>query len=126
MQEPLRYSIHTSARYVEVIYLSDPTSEQWYGAMKAVLADPKYQSGFGVLLDRRSVTSPPTTEYIKKCVRFISDHREVIGGGRWAVVTSDLGTYGMGRMAEQLLENQDCLRAFRSIDEAQMWLFGPA
>ena len=122
MECPLSYAISPTGQWVHVIYHEQPSFTQWSQTMAQILADPAYQLQTGVLLDRRTVLRPADTEYIKQMVNFI-DRRQAVGWpSHWAILVGDPGSYGMGRMAEQLSDHSGSIRAFRELAEAIAWL----
>jgi len=116
------YAIDLERRMVRVTYLAQPNFKQWSETMDAVFADPAYQSQMGMLLDHRAITQPANTAYIKQMVSYIDRRRAIAGQCHWAIVVSDPGSYGMGRMAEQLSGSTHDIRTFKNLAEAEMWL----
>lgn len=74
-----------------------------------------------MILDRRLVTDA-RTEYIRKIAVFCKEHPIELGNARTALVVSELASYGMGRMAQALLDNPGLLRIFTEIEDARWWL----
>ncbi len=124
MDGPLSYSIDVPTRKVIVTYAAQPTFAQWAGTMDEIFIDPNFHPGFGVLLDRRAVILPAETDYVKRMVGFIDKRRDIAGPGRWAILVSDPGSFGMGRMAGQLSSCEYSIRVFRELAEASAWLAG--
>lgn len=120
--DPLRVEIDAAARKVLVTYQTQPTFAEWKAAIEPVFRNPQYRPGFSFLLDRTAVAQPATTEHIRMLAEFIDARLREQGVSRWAIVVSDLGSYGMGRMLEQISEYQYCIRTFRSLDAAADWL----
>ena len=89
--------------------------------MEAILADGRYQPGYGFIMDRRNITRPASTHYIRRLVNFIGFHRLQSGNAKWALVVGDMASFGMARMAEGL-DPSETIRAFREIEEARVWL----
>lgn len=121
---PLTYDIRQDTRRVVVTYHGQPTIEQWRATIKAAFGDPVCQPSFDVVLDR-SATGPPTTQFIEAAVGFVDYLSSQRGPVRWAMVSGDIGSYGMGRMAEQIAECRGSIRVFKSIAAAFAWLDEP-
>ncbi len=121
MASPLSYEIDESRQEVRVTYLKQPSFEEWAATMEAILADSRYRAGFGFLMDRRSIAKPASTTYMRRLVQFVSSHRPQSGAARWALVVSDVASFGMARMAEGL-DEFETIRAFREIESARSWL----
>jgi hypothetical protein len=120
MNQPLYVEFDVACRRVRVVYQSQPSFEQWKTTMKAVLEDPRFQTGFGVLLDRSRILKAATSEYMDRLVAFIDEHT-LEKHARWAIVTSDLDSFRMGQKAEQSTDNAN-IRAFKDRSEAERWL----
>jgi hypothetical protein len=58
-------------------------------------------------------------------VQFIDGRQELVGRTKWAIVVDDLGSYGMGRMAEQLSKFEFSIRTFKDFGEAAQWVRTP-
>jgi hypothetical protein len=121
MDCPLEYEFDLDRRYVRVIYHRQPRFDEWEDTMSAIFGDARLQPAFGILLDRRSISRAASTSYIRRMVDFIDAKSERFGLNSWAIVVSDLTSFGAGRMAEQIA-HKATIRTFRSFDEAQKWL----
>lgn len=121
----LSYDIHVESRLV-VLTCGDVTLERWRRTMVQVLADARFERGFGVLVDCRTATLAPVTQDVVGVVDFLANRRSRLGLSRWAVVVEEPAGYGMARMAAAIAESAGLeLRAFRSTGEALGWLGGP-
>jgi len=124
MNKPLYVEFDPERRNVRVVYQTQPSFEQWKTTIKSVLEDPRFQSGFGILLDRSRILSPATSEYMHSLVHFV-DQQASQNDVRWAIVTSDLASFGMGRQAE-LSAFKATIRTFKDRTSAELWLCGAA
>jgi len=122
MEWPLSYEIDRSKCLVLVTYHEQPSFAQWMQTMDRIFADPAYHPQFGILLDRQKILRPAETEYIKQMVGYIDDRRTRGTLARWAILVCDIGSYGMGRMAEQLSSCTHSIRTFKQKGDAEMWL----
>ncbi len=89
--------------------------------MDTIFVDSRLDPGFGIVLDRREVTRAASTGYIRRMVEFIDLKCEKFGRTPWAIVVSDLTSFGVGRMAEQIA-SAATIRTFRDLDQARHWL----
>ena len=121
MEPPLGYQIDTSRRYVLVTYRRQPAIQEWSATMDTIFTDPMRDPSFGILLDRRRVASPASTEYIRKMVAGIEALNAKHGEVPWALLVSDVASFGVGRMAEQM-GRSDAIRAFLELGEAEDWI----
>ena len=122
----LSYKIDLSRKRVVVTYHASPNFEEWVSFMNEVFEDPEYREDFDIVLDRRAVLTTAETPCITHAVGFI-DKRTCRGAnGRWVLVVSDLGNFGLGRMAEQLSDYYGSIRTFKSYEAAEKWLDQPA
>jgi hypothetical protein len=120
MNQPLYVEFDAERRSVRVVYQTQPSFEQWETTIKAVLEDPRFRSGFGILLDRSRILRPATSEYMDRLVDFV-DQRAGGLDARWAILASDLASFGMGRKAESMASKAN-IRTFRDRNAAEIWL----
>lgn len=109
MDEPLAYAIDAKRRVAVLTYRAQPT-----------ICVPS----LGVLLDRRMILRPAETEYIKRMVRLLDERHAAGKVARCAIVSADVGSYGMGRMAEQLTTFEGSIRTFKEFPDAEEWVGG--
>lgn len=118
----LNPTIDTARRFVLFTYGSSVTFDEWREAMREVVRRPEFEPDFGFIMDRRAVKETPGADYIRQVVDYLDSHPEA--SGRWAVVVSDLVSYGMARMAQNLCN--DTLhtngRIVRSLEDAIAWV----
>lgn len=124
MEAPLAYRIDSAKGLAVVTYRVQPAFEEWATTLNRLLTDPAFRPHFGVLFDRRSVSHPVTPEYIRKIIRFLDEKQTAHKMGHCATVVSDIASYGMGRMAEQISTIDESFRTFRTLHEAEQWLAG--
>ena len=120
MNQPLYVEFDVERRSVRVVYQTQPSFEQWKITIRGIIEDPRFQSGFGILLDRSRILKPATSEYMSRLVDFVDQNALEIDA-RWAIVTSDLASFGMGRKAE-LAASKANIRTFRDRTAAEIWL----
>jgi hypothetical protein len=118
---PLEYQFDVDRRCVYVTYHSQPLFDEWETTMDAIFEDQRLEPEFGILLDRREVSRAAATSYIRSMVRYIDAKALKFGSVSWAIVVSDLTSFGVGRMAEQI-SHAGTIRTFRDIDKARCWL----
>jgi hypothetical protein len=120
MNQPLYVEFDVERRSVRVVYQTQPSFEQWKTTIKGIIEDPRFQSGFGILLDRSRILKPATPEYMSRLVDFVDQHALEIDA-RWAIVTADLASFGIGKKAE-LSASKARIRAFTDRNAAELWL----
>jgi hypothetical protein len=99
------------------------TLEEWMRSVDALLADPDYTPGMGVLHDRRRIANSPSSQEVSAAVAFIEARASAVGNARWALVASSTAGYGMDRMAQMLLQGTSVtLRVFHELGEAEDWV----
>ena len=101
---PLEYEFDVTRRWVHVTYRMQPRFDEWETTMNAIFEDSRLEPEFGILLDRREVPRAASTTYIRSMVKYIDAQATKFGSIFWAIVVSDLTSFGVGRMAEQLAE----------------------
>jgi hypothetical protein len=122
MNTPLSVEFDMERRRAQVIYEAQPSFEQWQATVEAILRDARFRTGFGILLDRSGIHRPASSAYMLRLVHFV-DRNAKGNDVRWAIVTSDLASFGMGRMAEQLAQT-GTIRTFKDLRAAELWLVG--
>jgi hypothetical protein len=125
MNESLSYKMDLSRKRVVVTYHASPSFEDWVSFMNRVCDHPDYQEDFDILLDRRAVPTTAETPCITHAVDFIDKRVRRGAKGRWALGVSDLGNFGLGRMAEQLSDYYGSIRTFKNYAAAEEWLDQP-
>ena len=122
MNTPLSVEFDVERRRAQVVYEAQPSFEEWQAAIEAILQDARFQSDFGILLDRSGIYRPASSAYMLRLVHFV-DRNSKGNDVRWAIVTSDVASFGMGRMAEQLAQ-AGTIRTFKDRRAAEIWLGG--
>ena len=120
MTKPLYVEFDVEHRSVRVVYQTQPSFEQWKTTMKEVIEDPRFQPGFGILLDRSRILKPATSEYMSRLVDFVDQQAPEIDA-RWAIVASDLASFGVGQKAE-MSASKASIRTFTDRNAAELWL----
>lgn len=93
--------------------------------MERFAAEPGFGPDVNFLSDRRGVTDPPDTAYVRGIVMMVEWFHRRFGKRRWAVLVDpdNSAMYGMGRLAEAHTELQNItMRVFTDYDEAVRWL----
>ena len=117
------HSIDPLRRLVTLVYHGNPTPAEAASTMDAVLLDPVFQPGFNFLLDRRDSADVAAADYVRRAANIMELHRRQLRGSRWAMVVSGKAAYGMGRMAQALVEPLSIeFEVFKNLDEAMVWL----
>jgi len=126
---PVDWTIHPSGEFAVLSVIDPYTFEEWSATVLAMLvATGAENPKMSLLVDRRRAT-PPSSEEVRQMVQFFERNRRALSGRSAAVVVSDDGGFGMARMIElrSRLELPDgIIRAFRSYDDAVVWLTGQA
>jgi hypothetical protein len=121
----LEFSIHPATRLVRITYLGDPTFDEFTATVRAIFAHPDFTPGMSVLADRSAITTPPTTEYVQRVVRFMGEFIPRRQLARWAQVASGPASFGVARMGGALgAEDQVDYRVFSDVARAERWLAG--
>ena len=92
-------------------------------AVNSALTSPNYEKGFRVLLDKRKIRRPATTEQIEAMANLMQRWPDLFRGSKWAAVVSDDASYGMIRMLSFLVDHVPIeVDVFRDYDAAIKWL----
>lgn len=98
-----------------------PTLEQ----IEAKLLELKSRVGpdwSGLVLNDATAFPAPSAEYMRRIVPTFAQMAKRVGIRRYAVLTSEVVMYGMGRMASYLADPVIELEAFGDEQEARNWL----
>lgn len=122
---PLTYAIDPARQLVTFRLYHWPTLTESQEALDRLSADPLLRRGLRVLVDERLVPTVPDAEYVRRSIDNLTHRwRPALQGARWAAVTTNPVTYGMGKMAEALAQRRGVeFRVFTDEVEALGWLF---
>jgi hypothetical protein len=121
----MNYGFDDSGRYAFFVADAHGGYAEWEAVMQAILSDPRYRAGLGLLADHRAQRSILREGIVRRGL-FVERNKAILKGGRCAVVTSPGFNYGMARMAEVLMEGGKIeFSAFVEIEEARAWLTRP-
>lgn len=99
------------------------TLGEFQNFLDALVAHPDFRRGFGVLYDRRAVTTPPDDSFIRAATEAIARRADRLSGCQWAVVIGDQPALGVVRMTALLSERAGVdARPFFAPEEALAWL----
>jgi hypothetical protein len=116
------YRIDADRRVVVARPQTAPSLEDWIDVLDRLGADPHMLPEFGIVSDRRHVTSAPDLTYVRGSIQALADRRAFSETRRIAIVTSHLASFGMARMAEVYAEARGLhFRVFMDLDEAIAW-----
>jgi hypothetical protein len=105
--------------------IGSATFEEWRAAVEGFLAHPDHKPGMGVVHDWRGLGEAPLPSDIRTRADYVKRHASSLARPRWALVVTEGVNYGMGRMAEGLVDGSSVeLRAFRDLAEAEAWVRG--
>lgn len=101
------------------------TLEDIHGTLEELYSRPDFRPDADVLWDVRDATLDFTTDEVRQLADFVAKHWGPGGKSRAAFVVSSDFQFGMSRMYEMLLRSQteSTLMVFRSIEDAERWLF---
>ena len=119
----IKYEIFPGRKYVVTTFTGNVTLADVLAYRKRLLADKRYRSDYPRLIDLRALSTYLNHDDIKKLAAEVmqSPGKE---GERRAFVTDVDVVYGMNRMLETLAQDApEVLRTFRTIEEAEQWLF---
>lgn len=98
-----------------------PTLEQ----IEAKLLELKARVGpewSGLVLNDATAFPAPSAEYMRRIVPAFAQMAKRVGIRRYAILTSEVVMYGMGRMASYLADSVIEIEAFGDEAEARSWL----
>ena len=101
----------------------ETTVDEWRGAVDSIPAHVEYRRGMGVLHDFRKLRVAMPIPGMEERVNYLVAHAADFGPTRWAVVVARDVDFGMGRMAQVLLQSGRLIeiRVFRDPGEAEEW-----
>jgi hypothetical protein len=118
---PATITLDDSGRF-QILHVTSPSSTaECQAAVADAIAAPSFLEHHALLIDRRTADLP-SVAFIDEMVNFVWTYRDLLAGGRVAIVTSSDAAYGMSRMMELKSEAAVSIHAFKSYDEAVTWL----
>jgi hypothetical protein len=123
---PLHYQIDTNQSLVYLTATDPLTFADWQTAISAVLANPCFTRGFGVISDRRQVLTDKSMEDLPKMAGFLRQHSQKFGRCRWAVVVpvDEKVAHGWAVVASELVDGSTEIEpaVFTDLDAAVAWV----
>jgi hypothetical protein len=98
------FELDPEARLVRIAGEGDPQAPEWIALFDQILALPGFQPGTDFLIDRRGMTSIPTSQTVEAMMDYYVSRSEQLGHCRIVSVTTNSAVYGMTRMAEVFAE----------------------
>lgn len=118
---PMSHSIEAGLVVIRVSGTVD--NEDHRLCFDAMLADPEFHPGMGVLLFDTGGLYAPSSQEAQELVAIVSDFQKNRNMGPFAVVVSGTFHWGVGRMlAAYALIDKTRFRVFRSEAAARAWL----
>lgn len=103
---------------------ASPTFKEWQLAIEAALRSNKYQPGYRVVHDVRSMRRVPSVSEAQQRASFVAEQAVFRGVGRWAVVAKDDHQYGMARLSSYYVQAALPFGVFRDMLDAIPWVLG--
>jgi hypothetical protein len=117
------YAIDAGRQLVTFRLYDWPTLAEFRDALDRLTKDPLLHRCVRVLIDQRLVSGVPDADYVRQGIDNLADRWPTLRGARWASLTTNPITYGMGKMAEALAQRRGVqFRVFMSEAEALDWL----
>jgi hypothetical protein len=117
------YEIDRQARIVSLIGPEFRDGQEFAEVLRAITSDPQFETGFGILRDRRHLGAPPTSIITRVAAIMALSTR--VPHFRVAVVIrdDDAASYGMIRMAQMLNMRTGLeIEIFNDCGSARSWL----
>jgi hypothetical protein len=119
---PLEWIPDPDPRLVRFKATAPPPTLDEIEAKLAELGVSKSTGWDGLVLNDATLFPAPSGEYMRSIIPAFSVMAKRAGIRRYAVLTSDMAMYGMGRMASFLADPVLELEAFADEKEARAWL----
>jgi hypothetical protein len=122
---PLGYDIYPDIGLLFVRGQGVITQHEWIRTMVAWLHDPQYERCRDAFVDLAGVESTPKMGELRELIAILTQNVPADGPGRAAVVTSNPITFGIARMFEGLIREQEIsleIRVFMNLEGAWTWL----
>jgi hypothetical protein len=117
---PYTYRIDLAAGTIEV-FGETGTDFDCRTVLEAVLRDPAYRPGLGILRDRTG-QGVVDSNSLRRCAAMLNSMQARLRGTRIAVVAPEDANYGTIRMLERMVGEHIELAVFRCETEAREWL----
>jgi len=90
--------------------------------LEALVKDPAFKPGMGLMADRRNLPAPTTSE-LRSYIELVRRYKPQLGTCPWAIVTGDMANFGMVRMGSTLGSFVGIKSdVFRTEEDALAWL----
>jgi hypothetical protein len=120
---PVRYTIEPVPGLVRVELSGAVGVEDVRELVAGLARDPALRPGMPQLVDLSELSTPPTAAESEAVANAFGRYRAQFGGARWAVVVTDMFTYGVVRQFAALAIRASIeVRPFLDRGEAERWL----
>ena len=118
----LTYAIDSARKRLDVQIVEATSGPEIQTAIRDILADPAFKPSYTILIDLHGLVSTPTIPELRAIALTVRANA-ISSGARRAIVTESLLFYGLAELFSILTEGAATrYRAFRSRDEAELWL----
>lgn len=122
----IQVAVDKHKRRIEASLSGEVSIDEIRAAIDAAVRHPDFEPGFDVLSDHTRIRKAITTAQMEAMVAHLESLSTVMGGARWAIVTTKTASYGMMRMLSvRIQEVPMTVAVFRKRDEAEGWLAAP-
>jgi hypothetical protein len=123
----LLYRIDDAARLARVRISGDTDFDAFVVAFGALLDDPAFRPGYGLIVYRRAPESRPDVGTVYRIIQWIRSHAAELRERRSAVVAEGPLAYGVSRLTSALVgAGGIALRVFGDAERAERWVRGEA
>jgi hypothetical protein len=123
----LLYRIDDGARLARVRISGDTDFEAFVVAFGALLDDPAFRPGYGLIVYRLAPESRPDVGTVYRIIQWIRSHAAELRDRRSAVVADGRLAYGVSRLASALVgPGGVAIHVFGDAERAERWVRGEA
>ena len=118
----LSYDLDPSRQRVDVVVSGKTSGAELMAALRELLDNPQFDSGYAILVDLGGVEQSPTIAELRDIALAVRAN-SVGTGARRAMVTSSTVFYELAQLFARLTSGSASkYRAFRSREDAEAWL----
>ena len=119
------YDLNPSRQRADVVVSGKTSGAELMAGLRDLLDDPKFDAGYGILIDLAGVELSPTIAELRDVALAVRAN-SVGTGARRAMVTSSTVFFELAQLFARLTSGSASkYRAFKSREEAEEWLGKP-
>lgn len=119
---PITYALDQDRKLIRAEVAGEFTADDMLRCVTDAAVEAK-GAGWNVISDHRRISHPATRDQLERLTGRLESMRRHFSGARWAVVTTNVASFGMMRMLQVMAERIPMqLQIFGDYEEAERWV----